>query len=461
MSEFSDNVFVYQIYVPLAELLDTRFFISDGKTRTRCVKLVTHAHNPLFRVQQTPCRLSLCKEKDLRQCFGIACSGYLHRAQHLLLKTFLFLIALYVRESILSNKLSFYAVTVSFDDSAPHCFETFPTNERFPRISLDGGIMIHLRLSTFITVLAALLAVAVLASSIPASAAWRYKKKKSGSAKYKSYKSSAKSKRYAGSRSKRRHRVACNTGAGRQQAYAFLQSSKELAALASLEYKFDPNVQEYIDNDRGELADDEVDEAETLEIIDVEDARFTADASTLRKLWFAYIRNVDPAERAAHAEDNFIAGSIDRKELMAHIVNWIGSPYYYGGVQRSGVDCSAFVRAIYRAVADIYLPRTAAIQSTIGEHVRSAEDLKFGDLVFFNTRSGVYVSHVGIYLGDNLFAHASSRYGVTVSSLQADYYKGRFLGGKRLRPEDVQLMASGNRAFSALRVKTGSTTADE
>jgi cell wall-associated NlpC family hydrolase len=308
------------------------------------------------------------------------------------------------------------------------------------------------------TVLAALLAVAVFASSVPATAAWRYKKKKSSSAKFKS---SSKSKRYASHRSKRRHRVACNTGAGRQQAYAFLQSSRDLAMLASLEYKVDPNVQQYIDNDRGELADDEVDEAETAEITDVDDARFTADASTLRKLWFTYIRNVDPAEKAASNEDNFIAGSIDRKELMTNIINWVGSPYYYGGAQRSGVDCSAFVRAIYHASADIQLPRTAAMQSTVGEHVRNMDDLKFGDLIFFNTRSRVYVSHVGIYLGDNLFAHASSRYGVTVSSLQTDYYKGRFLGGKRLRPEDVQVLASSNRNFSSLRTKSGSAMADE
>ena len=63
--------------------------------------------------------------------------------------------------------------------------------------------------------------------------------------------------------------------------------------------------------------------------------------------------------------------------------------------------------------------------------------LQYGDLVFFHTRRGVYVGHVGIYLGDNLFAHASSRSGVTVSSLESDYYAARFLGGRRLMKDEM------------------------
>ncbi|MBK9248210.1 MAG: C40 family peptidase [Ignavibacteria bacterium] len=63
--------------------------------------------------------------------------------------------------------------------------------------------------------------------------------------------------------------------------------------------------------------------------------------------------------------------------------------------------------------------------------------MQFGDVVFFHTRKRVYVSHVGIYLGDNLFAHASSRYGVTVSSLESDYYNKRLIGVKRLQQVDA------------------------
>ena len=59
-------------------------------------------------------------------------------------------------------------------------------------------------------------------------------------------------------------------------------------------------------------------------------------------------------------------------------------------------------------------------------------ELKFGDLVFFNTRRRVKPGHVGIYIGDNLFAHASSKLGVTISSLEHDYYNKRYMGARRI-----------------------------
>ena len=59
-------------------------------------------------------------------------------------------------------------------------------------------------------------------------------------------------------------------------------------------------------------------------------------------------------------------------------------------------------------------------------------ELKFGDLVFFDTRRTVKPGHVGIYLGDNLFAHASSSKGVTISSITSSYYSGRYMGGRRI-----------------------------
>jgi cell wall-associated NlpC family hydrolase len=69
------------------------------------------------------------------------------------------------------------------------------------------------------------------------------------------------------------------------------------------------------------------------------------------------------------------------------------------------------------------------------------KDLQFGDLIFFHTRRHAYVSHVGIYLGDNLFAHASSKYGVTVSSLESTYYNNRFIGAKRITARDLDKMS--------------------
>jgi cell wall-associated NlpC family hydrolase len=63
------------------------------------------------------------------------------------------------------------------------------------------------------------------------------------------------------------------------------------------------------------------------------------------------------------------------------------------------------------------------------------EDLQFGDLIFFNTQTNVRPGHVGIYIGDNLFAHASTKKGVTVSSLTHTYYQSRFMGGRRIEPD--------------------------
>jgi lipoprotein Spr len=129
---------------------------------------------------------------------------------------------------------------------------------------------------------------------------------------------------------------------------------------------------------------------------------------------------------------------------MNEIMNWVGTTYVFGGTSRSGIDCSAFTRAVYAGAGNFTLPRTAATQWNIGRPIRNRSEMKFGDLVFFHTRKEVYVSHVGIYLGDNLFAHASSRYGVTVSSLESTYYDARLIGVRRIENRDIAQLATGN-----------------
>lgn len=138
-------------------------------------------------------------------------------------------------------------------------------------------------------------------------------------------------------------------------------------------------------------------------------------------------------------------GGINYAEIMNSIMQWVGTPYYFGGTSGSGIDCSAFVQTIFYKSANIVLPRTARDQCTVGEKI-SYDDLKFGDMVFFHTYSKSFASHVGIYLSDHLFAHASSRYGVTVSSLESTYYNKRFIGGRRLGSDDImQLTATSNK----------------
>lgn len=151
----------------------------------------------------------------------------------------------------------------------------------------------------------------------------------------------------------------------------------------------------------------------------------------LRSMWMSYLFADDPSSYEV------LACGISKQEIMNNIMDWLGTPYLFGGTTRSAIDCSAFVRTIFQLSGNIILPRTAAEQNTVGAKVKK-NDLQFGDLVFFNTRKAVYVSHVGIYLGDNLFAHASSRYGVTVSSLESAYYSKRFIGSKRLTSKDIQ-----------------------
>ena len=115
---------------------------------------------------------------------------------------------------------------------------------------------------------------------------------------------------------------------------------------------------------------------------------------------------------------------------MDVILSYLGTPYVYGGDSKSGIDCSAFTGAVYDQSVNMKLPRTAADQVKLGQSV-SLEDLKFGDLMFFNT-TGANPSHVGIYIGDDLFAHASEAFGVTISSIESSYYKKRYTEARRV-----------------------------
>ena len=124
------------------------------------------------------------------------------------------------------------------------------------------------------------------------------------------------------------------------------------------------------------------------------------------------------------------ADRIDDQKMMDVILGYLGTPYAYGGETKSGIDCSAFTGAVYDQSVNVKLPRTAADQVKEGTPV-SFDDLKFGDLMFFNT-TGANPSHVGIYIGDDLFAHASEAFGVTISSIESSYYKKRYTESRRI-----------------------------
>lgn len=118
-------------------------------------------------------------------------------------------------------------------------------------------------------------------------------------------------------------------------------------------------------------------------------------------------------------------------EMGRIIDRYLGRPYAGKTVDgKRGMDCSEFVGAVYEEYGSIHLPRTAKAMYKAGRKVQKG-DLYFGDLLFFDT-GGRGVSHVGIYIGFNEFAHSSSTNGIIISSLDDKYYKKRFLSARRV-----------------------------
>lgn len=142
------------------------------------------------------------------------------------------------------------------------------------------------------------------------------------------------------------------------------------------------------------------------------------------------VEEVITGARDFRKEKNKAITPLDQSKMMRSISRYMGVPYAYGGSGSNGMDCSGYTMTVYKESIGKLLPRSAQEQAKIGTPV-SFTDLKFGDLVFFNT-TGTRASHVGIYLGDDLFAHASVSLGVTISSLESSYYKKRYEGAKRI-----------------------------
>jgi peptidoglycan endopeptidase LytE len=130
--------------------------------------------------------------------------------------------------------------------------------------------------------------------------------------------------------------------------------------------------------------------------------------------------------------------SSHERQLLARVaMGFLGAPYRLGGSSVKGLDCSAFVKKIY-AFFDINLPRTAREQARVGKRIPRNE-LEIGDLVFFNTRRAF--GHVGVYIGNNEFVHASSgrARSVKVDTLDKPYYNKRFVKAVRLKDLDGDL----------------------
>jgi cell wall-associated NlpC family hydrolase len=127
---------------------------------------------------------------------------------------------------------------------------------------------------------------------------------------------------------------------------------------------------------------------------------------------------------------NLTPKGLNRDAVLLDVVSFLGVPYRYGGNSKDGVDCSGLTCNVYETAVKKKLPRSTMEQYHAGASIGKG-DLQFGDLVFFNT-TGRKPSHVGIYIEDDLFVHASIVSGVTISSLESTYYKNRYVGARRV-----------------------------
>jgi lipoprotein Spr len=122
--------------------------------------------------------------------------------------------------------------------------------------------------------------------------------------------------------------------------------------------------------------------------------------------------------------------SIDTDRMRKIIEGYLGTSYRSGGYGKLGIDCSGLVYAVYRDLDNLHLPTSSKKLFNTLRRV-SYRDLKYGDLVFFSL-NGKHASHVGLYIGDNKFVHASESRGVIISSLTEEYYRQSYVGARRV-----------------------------
>ena len=117
------------------------------------------------------------------------------------------------------------------------------------------------------------------------------------------------------------------------------------------------------------------------------------------------------------------------KRLNQHYSHWKGTPYELGGLNKNGIDCSGFVHVTFREAFGMQLPRTTEDLAAAGRKI-GKNQLDVGDLVFFKT--GISKHHVGIYIGNQQFIHASTSNGVMKSSLSNPYWSRHYWKSTRL-----------------------------
>lgn len=117
-----------------------------------------------------------------------------------------------------------------------------------------------------------------------------------------------------------------------------------------------------------------------------------------------------------------------KSKIMDQYTSWKGVRYRLGGTNKGGIDCSAFVQRTFHDQFGLTLPRSTTEQRDLGRSI-SRTSLRSGDLVLFRTGAG---HHIGIYLGNHQFVHASTSRGVTISSLDESYWNARYQQARRV-----------------------------
>lgn len=167
-----------------------------------------------------------------------------------------------------------------------------------------------------------------------------------------------------------------------------------------------------------------LDKGEEVVLLEATESWTRVQSSRLGEGWvynsYLGVTRPDPVSRGSY-------GRV--KELLAYAKQWLGVPYRYGGSTPQAFDCSGFTAYVYQYFG-YRLPHSSVGQAQLGVGV-SKDQLAPGDLLFFNT-VGTRISHVGIYLGEGIFIHASSGKGqVTTSCLNRAYYEKRYVCARR------------------------------
>jgi len=135
-----------------------------------------------------------------------------------------------------------------------------------------------------------------------------------------------------------------------------------------------------------------------------------------------------PKKQPNYSNENHSKSRVSKK-LYSQYRSWKGVKYRLGGSSKRGVDCSAFTQITFKDQFNKKIPRTTAKQVKLGRFVLK-RNLRKGDLIFFKT--GRNVRHVGVYMGNRKFLHASTSKGVIISSIDNVYWKSKYWKSRRI-----------------------------